>query len=315
MNGKPVPFRALFFGTPAIALGSLRALTEVAEVVGVVTQPDRPSGRGLELRPPPVKTLALELGIEVMQPLKVRTGELRDWVLARRADVLVVLAYGRILPVDVLEAAPHGAINLHASLLPRYRGAAPIAWSILRGETETGVSLMQMDAGMDTGAVLSRHALPIGADETGGELSERLAELAASIVRTDLPRAVRGELTAEPQDEALATYAPPLERDAGRIDFTRPAAELKNLVRGLAPRPGAFTTLAGKTLRIAAVQVREELLAGTAGSVHVERGVPFVTTGQGSLEIVSAQLEGRRMASGRDLVNGRVLRADLVLGT
>jgi len=315
MNGKPVPFRALFFGTPAIALGSLRALTEVAQVVGVVTQPDRPSGRGLELHAPPVKTLALELGIEVTQPLKVRTGELREWVLARRADVLVVLAYGRILPVDVLEAAPHGAINLHASLLPRYRGAAPIAWSILRGETETGVSLMQMDAGMDTGAVLSRHAIPIGADETGGELTGRLAELAASIVRTDLPRAVRGELTAEPQDEALATYAPPLERDAGRIDFAKPAAELKNLVRGLAPRPGAFTTLVGKTLRIAAVQVREELLAGAAGSVHVERGVPFVTTGRGSLEIVSAQLEGRRMASGRDLVNGRVLRADLVLGT
>ena len=315
MNGKPVPFRALFFGTPAIALGSLRALTEVAEVVGVVTQPDRPSGRGLELHAPPVKTLAQELGIEVTQPLKVRTGELRDWVLARRPDVLVVLAYGRILPVDVLEAAPRGAINLHASLLPRYRGAAPIAWSILRGETETGVSLMQMDAGMDTGAVLSRHAIPIGADETGGELTERLADLAASIVRTDLPRAVRGELSAEPQDEALATYAPPLERDAGRIDFAKPAAELKNLVRGLAPRPGAFTTLGGKTLRIASVQVREDALAGAVGSVQVERGVPFVTTGRGSLEIVSAQLEGRRIASGRDLVNGRVLRADLVLGS
>jgi methionyl-tRNA formyltransferase len=315
MNGKPVPFRALFFGTPAIALGSLRALTEVAEVVGVVSQPDRPSGRGLELHPTPVKALALELGIEVMQPLKVRSGELRDWVLARRPHVLVVLAYGRILPVDVLEAAPAGAINLHASLLPRYRGAAPIAWSILRGETETGVSLMRMDAGMDTGAVLSRHAIPIGADETGGELSERLAELAASIVRTDLPRAVRGELTAEPQDEALATYAPPLERDAGRMDFARPAAELKNLVRGLAPRPGAFTTLAGKTLRVGTVQAREDTLAGAAGSVHVERGVPFVTTGRGSLELVSAQLEGRRMASGRDLVNGRVLRPGLVLGS
>ena len=315
MNGRTVPFRAVFFGTPAIALPALRALTEVAEVVGVVTQPDRPSGRGLEVHATPVKALANELGIEVTQPLKVRTGELREWLLARRPDVLVVLAYGRILPVDVLEAAPRGAINLHASLLPRYRGAAPIAWSILRGEKETGVSLMQMDAGMDTGAVLSRHALSIGADETGGELTERLAELAAAVVKSDLARAVRGELTPEPQDAALATDAPPLERDAGRIDFAKPAAELKNLVRGLAPRPGAFTTLGGKTLRIASVQAGDATRPGAPGSVHVERGVPYVTTGRGSLEIVNAQLEGRRMASGRDLVNGRVLRPDLVLGS
>jgi methionyl-tRNA formyltransferase len=314
MNGKPVPFRAVFFGTPPIALPSLRALAEVADVVGVVSQPDRPSGRGLELHTPAVKTLALELGIEVTQPLKVRTGELREWVRARRPDVLVVLAYGRILPLDVLQAAPRGAINLHASLLPRYRGAAPIAWSIIRGETETGVSLMQMDEGMDTGAVLSRHTLAIGADETAGELTERLATLAAEIVRADLPKAVRGELVAEAQNEALATAAPPLERDAGRLDFAEPATVLKNLVRGLAPRPGAFTTIGGKTLRLASVQAGEQERAGTPGTVHVERGVPFVTTGRGSLEIVSAQLEGRRVANGRDLVNGRVLRADLVLG-
>jgi methionyl-tRNA formyltransferase len=315
MNGKPVPFRAVFFGTPAIALPSLRALREIAEVVGVVTQPDRPSGRGLELHAPPVKTLAAELGIEVTQPLKVRTGELRDWVRARAPDVLVVLAYGRILPVDVLAAAPRGAINLHASLLPRYRGAAPIAWSIIRGETETGVSLMQMDAGMDTGAVLSRRAIPIDADETAGTLTERLATLAAEVVRADLPRAVHGELVAEPQDEALATLAPPLERELGRMDFRNPATELKNLVRGLAPRPGAFTSLGGKTLRMSSVQASEVARGGAAGTVHVEHGVPWVTTGRGSLEIVSAQLEGRRVASGRDLVNGRVLRADLVLGT
>src|SRR5690348_15716659 len=145
MNGKPAPFRAVFFGTPEIAVPSLRALFDIAEVVGVVTQPDRPAGRGLEQRASAVKTVAGELGLELTQPLKVRTGELRDWLRARQPDVLVVLAYGRILPVDVLEVAPRGAINLHASLLPRYRGAAPIAWSILRGESETGVSLMQMD--------------------------------------------------------------------------------------------------------------------------------------------------------------------------
>jgi methionyl-tRNA formyltransferase len=283
--------------------------------VGVVTQPDRPSGRGLELHAPPVKQLAQELGLDVTQPLKVRTGELREWVRARRPDVLVVLAYGRILPVDVLEAAPLGAINLHASLLPRYRGAAPIAWSIIRGETETGVSLMQMDAGMDTGAVLHRRAIAIGPDENAGELSERIAALAAEVVTNDLPRALRRELVAEPQDESLATAAPPLERDAGRIDFREPAAQLKNLVRGLAPRPGAFTTLGKKTLRVVAAQTSHETRPGAPGSVHIERGVPWVTTGEGSLEIVSAQLEGRRVASGRDLVNGRALGPDAVLGT
>src|SRR5689334_11844176 len=164
MNGNPVPFRAVFFGTPAIAVPALGALGEVAEVVGVVTQPDRPAGRGLELQAPAVKQRALELGYEVTQPTKVRSGELREWLRARRPDVLVVLAYGRILPVDVLEVAPRGAINLHASILPRYRGAAPINWAIIRGESETGISLMQMDAGMDTGAVLARHVVNIGPD-------------------------------------------------------------------------------------------------------------------------------------------------------
>ncbi len=314
MNGKPVLFRAVFFGTPAIALPTLRALADSAEIVGVVTQPDRPRGRGLELQAPEVKTLALELGLEVTQPAKVRNGELRDWLRARRPDVLVVLAYGRILPSDVLEVAPHGAINLHASLLPRYRGAAPIAWSIIRGEAETGVSLMQMDAGMDTGPVLSRRALAIGEDETAGELAVRLGELAAEVTRTDLPRAIRGELAAEPQDDTLATLAPPLERELGRLDFTRSARELRNLVRGLAPRPGAFTSVGLKTLRVASVRASDSTRAGAPGAVHVEDGVPWVTTGSGSLEILSAQLEGKRPASGRDLVNGRVLRPELVLG-
>jgi methionyl-tRNA formyltransferase len=315
MNGKPAPIRAVFFGTPAIALPSLRALGEVADVVGVVTQPDRPAGRGLELQAPAVKTLAAELGREVLQPEKVRDGALRDWLAARSPDVLVVLAYGRILPVDVLTVAPRGAINLHASLLPRYRGAAPIAWSILRGEQETGVSLMQMDAGMDTGPVFSRHALPIGDDETAGDLTIRLGELAAEVVRGDLLRAVRGELHAEPQDEALATLAPPLTRDVGRIDFTATARSIKDQVRALAPRPGAFTTLAGKVLRVSEVRRASRQFPGPPGALHVWDGTPWVTTGDGTLELVRAQLEGRRAASGRDLVNGRVLRADLVLGT
>jgi len=314
MNGKPAPFRAVFFGTPAIAVPSLEALHAIAHVVGVVSQPDRPAGRGLSLQVPAVKARALELGLEVTQPTKVRDGTLLQWLAERRPDVLVVLAYGRILPGDVLRVATHGALNLHASLLPRHRGAAPIAWSIIRGDRETGVSLMQMDEGMDTGPVLSRHALGIADDETAGTLTPRLAELSARVLREDLPRALRGELRPEPQDEALATHAPPLTRDHGRVDFDAPAASIGSLARGLAPRPGAFTTIGGKTLRLTAVRADHHTLEGPPGRVTLVDGAPWVATKEGALELVRAQLEGRREVSGRDLVNGRVLAGGVILG-
>lgn len=315
MNGKPAPPRAVFFGTPPIAVPSLDALREVSEIAGVVTQPDRPAGRGLTLQAPAVKTRALELGLEVTQPTKVRDGSLLAWLAERRPDVLVVLAYGRILPGDILRVAPHGAINLHASLLPRHRGAAPINWAIMQGDAETGISLMQMDEGMDTGAVLSRRAVAIGANETAGELAVRLAELAARVVREELPRALRGELRPEPQDESLATSAPPLTREHGRVDFGTSAHAIACLVRGLAPRPGAFTTVAGKMLRLTEVRVHPHELEGAPGSVRLVDSAPWVVTKSGALEIVRAQLEGKREVSGRDLVNGRVLSASLQLGT
>ena len=307
-------FRSVFFGTPEIAVPALDALFQVSQVVGVVTQPDRPAGRGMDLKAPAVKRRAEELGIEVTQPSKIRTGELFAWLSAKRADVFVVLAYGRILPKDILELPPAGALNLHASLLPRYRGAAPIQWCIIRGETETGISLMQMDEGLDTGPVLSRHALAVGREETAGELAERLGRLAADVVRADLPRAVRGELQKVPQDPTLATLAPPLDREVGRVDFGKSAAEIADLVRGLSPRPGAFTLAEGKQLGLKKVQARDPSRAGEPGTVVVEGGVPSVVTGSGSLEIVSAQLQGKRETRGSDLVNGRVLRHGLVLG-
>lgn len=315
MNGKPAPIRSVFFGTPEIAVAALNALHEVSEVVGVVTQPDRPSGRGMEVSAPAVKRRALELGISVTQPVKVRTGELRSWLEALHADVFVVLAYGRILPPDILAVPPKGALNLHASLLPKYRGAAPIQWSIVRGETETGISLMQMDEGLDTGAVLSRHAIPIGEDETAGELAERLSALAAEVVKSDLPRVMRGELTAEPQDHSRATHARPLEREDGRVAFDRPAREIANLVRGLSPKPGAFTSVGEKTIRLLKVRASATVLDAPTGSVVIQGGTPWVATAEGSLEIVSAKLEGKRESSGRDLVNGRVLSAGIQLGT
>jgi methionyl-tRNA formyltransferase len=306
--------RVVYFGTPAIAVPALRALVEVAEVVGVVTQPDRPRGRGLTLTASPVKIEALARKLDVTQPLKVRDGALEAWLVEKKPDVLVVLAYGRILPGDVLRVPRTFALNLHASLLPRLRGAAPIEWAILRGDTETGISLMQMDEGLDTGAVLSRHSIEILPEETGGELRARMAELAAHVIRVDLRRAVEGELRAESQDESLATLAPPLRREHGRIDFSSAATVIANQVRALAPKPGAHTTVGDKTLLIGSVRPSPESVGGAPGTVHVAGGRPWVTAGTGSLEILRATPEGRREASGPDLVNGRVLSSGSVLG-
>lgn len=306
--------RAIFFGTPAIAVPSLHALSDVAEIVGVVSQPDRPSGRGLETHPTPVKAAALARGFDVYQPLKVRTGELTAWMRERQADVAIVLAYGRILPRDVLEAPRRGCLNLHASLLPKLRGAAPINWAIVRGETETGISLMQMDEGLDTGPVFSTATIPIDARETGGGLAEKLGELAAKLVREDLSRAVGGELTPEPQDPALATHAPPITRDDCRVDWSKSATEIDRLVRGMAPRPGTFTRVRDKQLLLTEVLPCDEPVDGPPGTVRLAHKSVRVATGRGSLEIVRAKLEGKREQSGTDLVNGRALSGGLALG-
>jgi methionyl-tRNA formyltransferase len=297
---------------------SLIALGEIAEVRGVVTQPDRPAGRGMKTHAPAVKLAALERGLDVFQPQKVRSGELLRWVSERSPDVALVIAYGRILPADVLSAPRRGCLNLHASLLPKYRGAAPINWAIVHGETETGVSLMQMDAGLDTGPVFVREGLAIGPEETAGELAERVAELAARVVRLHLASVVRGELVSEPQDESLASHAPLIETEHRLVDFNEPAENIVNLVRGMAPAPGAFTTLGGKRLKL--VRVRRVPMESTAtvlehapGTVLVRNGSPEVVTGRGTVEIVLAQLEGKREASGRDLVNGRVLSRGTLL--
>jgi methionyl-tRNA formyltransferase len=307
--------RAVFFGTPELAVPALRALSEVAEVVGVVCQPDRPAGRGLELRQPAVKQAALTLGFEVFQPEKVRSGELCDWLTARTADVALVLAYGRILPLPVLNAPRRGCVNLHASLLPRYRGAAPIQWAIIRGEAVTGISLMQMDEGLDSGPVFARHELHITPNETGAELGARLAELAAEVVRTDLGRVVSGELEAVAQDASLATLAPPLERAHGSLDFTKSAQTVHDLVRALAPRPGAHTSAHGKRLRIAETRTIGASPKLEPGEVRVERPRVLVGTGDGALELGRAQIEGKKELSALELANGRVLVDGERLGT
>ena len=307
--------QAVFFGTPAIAVPALRALREIAEVKAVVCQPDRPAGRGLELRSSPVKVAAQELELVVHQPKAVKTGALARWLKELEVDVALVMAYGRILPLDVLLAPRHGSLNLHASLLPKYRGAAPIQWAIAKGERETGISLMRMEAGMDTGPVFCTRALTIGEDETAGELAERLSVLAAEVTRKDLTRALSGELVATPQNEEAATYAPPIDRTTAEVHWTRGALEVVNLVRAMAPRPGAHTRVRNKELKLWQVTGAPGIGFPPGHVELVEPGRVLVACGQGAIEIHRAQLQGKRVATARDLVNGRILRSGDTLGS
>jgi methionyl-tRNA formyltransferase len=316
-SGTARTVRALFFGSPAFAVPSLDALYALGDVVGVVCQPDKPAGRGLALTPPAVKVRAAELGLPVVQPTKLRTGEFGAWVREQGADVALVVAYGRILPRDVLEGPRLGCVNVHASLLPKYRGAAPITWAVVRGERESGVTLMKLDEGMDTGPTFARVTTPIGPDETGGELSERLARLGADAVTACLPRYLAGELTLEPQDEALATAAPMLDKEHGRIDWTQGARQVHDHTRGMSPWPGASTTSRGKTLKVhAAHVVGGAAPAGTrAGQVVVaDKARVLVACGEGCVELVRVQPEGKRAMTGAEWAMGRGVAEGDILG-
>lgn len=300
-------FRAVFFGTPRFAVPCLDALVEIADVAAVVCQPDKPVGRGLTLSPPPVKERALELGLTVVQPTKLRTGEFAAWLREQDVDVALVVAYGRILPKDVLAAPRLGCVNVHASLLPRYRGAAPITWAVVRGEPETGVTLMQMDEGMDTGAVLERFATDVTENETAGELGERLSALGALATRKGLPRYVSGGYTPVPQDEAQATMAPMLKKEDGRVDFSKPARVVHDHVRGMAPWPGAFTTARGKTLKVHETRVTDVPAEGRAPGTVVlaDKSRVIVACGERGLELVRVQLEGKKAVRAGDWFLGR----------
>lgn len=307
--------KAIFCGTPEIAVPSLLALAEVAEIVGVVCQPDRPAGRGMKLRVPAVKLRALEMGLSVHQPVKVRDGALARWIRERECDVAVVIAYGRILTAETLAAPRLGCVNLHASLLPRYRGAAPIQRAIMDGCEETGVCLMKMDEGMDTGDILATRTLAILPDDDAGSLATKLGILAAQITREEVPRYVSGQLTPIPQDHHAASHAPPITPDEAYLDFSLGASSLHNRVRGLNPHPGAKTVIEregqkNRGLKLHETRPLEALPSGEpmgAGEIVLRDGRVFVGTGTGVLEILVAQVEGKRPQSARDLVNGRSL--------
>lgn len=301
----PAVANVVFMGTPEFAVPSLQALIETQTVAGVVTQPDRPAGRGQRVVASPVKRIALEAGLPVIQPrtLGVREPEALAQLKAWAPDAIVVCAFGQILKPAVLDLPPHGCLNVHASLLPRHRGAAPIPVAILAGDSETGVTLMRMDAGLDTGPLLARRSEPISPDDTAFALGQRLARLGATLLAEILPGYLAGKLTAEPQDNALATYAPQIKKADGRLDFTRPVVELERRVRAFNPWPGAFALWQDQPLRIlrAAVAANVE---GEPGSVkNTDRG-PAIACGSGSLLLLEVQPAGKKPAPAADFVRG-----------
>lgn len=295
--------RLLFFGTPEFAVPSLQILLDRGEeVAAVVCQPDRPAGRGQRLTPPPVKVLAESAGVPVLQPEKLRTPEALAGLRAYAPDLIVVAAYGKILSADLLRLPPRGCINVHASLLPRYRGAAPIQWAILRGETVTGVTIMQMDEGMDTGAMLLQRSLAIGNDETYGELQERLARLGAEALSEALDALARGDLAATPQDHAGATMAPKIEKEQGRIEWSRPAEETARQVRAFNPWPSAFTSANGQPLKIhRATAAAGDGSAAVVVAIHPEL---VVACGEGVLRLAEVQPGGKQRMSGAAFARG-----------
>jgi methionyl-tRNA formyltransferase len=298
--------RLVFCGTPAFAVPTLHALRSAGHSVELVLcQPDRPSGRGLVLTAPPVKRAALDAGIEVLQPEKIRNNtELQARLEAIRADAIIVVAYGRLIPRWMLDLPRYGNLNLHGSLLPKYRGAAPIQWAVASGESVTGVTTMRLDEGMDTGEMLLRRELPIGPDDTAEDLFPRLAELGAPLMVETLAALEAGTIRPQKQDNSLATNAPMLTREEGRIDPARSAQSIYDRWRGFQPWPGAWTTVRGKKLTLHRLR-----LASTTGSEPgvfrvMDDRLFFIASDGGVLEVTEAQIEGKRRMPAADLLRG-----------
>ena len=308
--------RIIFMGTPEFAVPSLTAMLEHGEeVVAVVTQPDRPRGRGRKVVPSPIKMVAEKAGLDVLQPTKIRTEGFLDELRSYRPDLIVVTAYGRILPKSLIELPPYGTINVHASLLPKYRGAAPIQWAVINCEKETGVTIMQMDEGLDTGDILHPGSLPIAEDDTAGTLAEKLAGLGGQLLIEALDRLREGTLVAVQQDDSQATLAPPLEKENGRIQWEMPAERISGLIRGLDPWPTAYTFLDGERYRFFRPKVLAEGVAAKPGTlVKVAREGLHVATGDGQLAVAEVQREGGRRMPVQAFLQGNPLNEGIVFG-
>lgn len=309
--------RIVFMGTPDFAVGSLKALTESGkhEIVGVVTQPDRPKGRGRQMLMTPVKEYALAKGYTVYQPQRVKTPEFIQVLRDLRPELIVVAAFGQLLSQEILDLPAYGCINVHASLLPKYRGAAPIHYAILQGEKESGVTIMQMDIGMDTGDMLDKVNVLISDEMTMGELHDELREKGAQLLLKTIDGIAEGTVQRRKQDNELATYASLLQRSMEKIDWQQDAVKIHNLIRGFNPYPGAFTTLPdGKNLKIWASRVTDaaDAAAGTVTAVGKKSFV--VACGNGALEILEVQPASKKRMSAQVFCNGRGVHAGDVLG-
>lgn len=307
--------KVIFMGTPDFSTGVLESIIAAGhEVTAVVTQPDKPKGRGHEMQFTPVKEVALKHGLEVLQPKKIRDPEVVETLRKIPADICVVVAFGQIIPKEILEMKKYGCINVHASLLPAYRGAAPIQWAVVDGLKETGVTIMQMDTGLDTGDMLSKTVVPLDEKETGGSLFDKLSAAGAKLCVETMARMENGEVVPEKQGETTTAYAKMITKDLGKIDFSKSAVEIERLIRGFNPWPSAYTRLGGKTLKIWAADVLDEEYEGAFGEIiRVSKDEIFVKTGKGTLVIRELQLEGKKRMEtsaflrGFDLKNGILL--------
>lgn len=298
--------RVVFFGSPAFALPSLQAVAREHQVVAVVSQPDRPAGRGKLLQPPPVKELALQMGLSVEQPTKLRDGVLAQALSALQPDVFVVVAYGRILPPDLLALPRLGPWNVHASLLPKFRGAAPIQWSVIRGEIKTGVCVMRMEEGLDTGPVAACREEAIADTDTAGSLAERLSRLGAELLVRTLPGIAEGTVLPQPQEHGAATLAPMLKKEDGILDFSAPARLVSAQARGVDPWPGAAVFLAGEPMKV----FGPTLVSGQGAPGEVigqgAHGLE-VACGQGAIAFAELQLPGRKRMAAAAVLAGRAI--------
>jgi methionyl-tRNA formyltransferase len=301
--------RIVFCGTPEFAVPSLRRLAERPEfsVEAVITQPDRPRGRGQHVSSSPVKEAALEIGLHVYQPETIKSESAQEFLKRLAPDAVVIIAYGQIIPARLLTIPRLGWFNLHASLLPRYRGAAPIHWAIANGETITGLTTMQIDAGMDTGPTLFRREIEIGPDETAPELAERMSALGGELIAESLLRFDRGEISPTPQDEKGVSYAPILKKEVGRIDWGQPAQHIYNRMRGFSPWPGSYSTFRKQTCHLWGRPETPGVAATpiTPGGIVPSAKEIYVVCGDGTfLRLESIQVEGRKKTSAREFANG-----------
>ena len=309
--------KIIFMGTPDFAVPTLKALIEHGHhIQSVVTQPDRPKGRGKKLTASPIKHLALKHGIEVLQPENVSDKGFCDKIQEKAPDLLIVVAFGQILRKNLLEIPSWGAMNIHASLLPKYRGAAPIQWAIYHNELETGLSVMRMDKGMDTGPVLFQESIQINNNETAGQLHDRLAQLAGDLIVPVLSQMAEGTIEEQPQDHSKASYAPKIEKNMASIDWKKDAVSITGLIRALDPRPGAYTTLEDKHIKLFTPKILDrphgDLIPGRVRN-HAESGLA-VETGNGIIEIGEIQYPGKKRLLCRDFLRGFSLPTGTILG-